>query len=156
MTSAMSGLRTEDAALTASDLLSLLRQMSVIREFEQKTLDLFARAQIPGIAHVSIGQEAVPVGVCAALRPDDYITSTHRGHGHCLAKGADPGRMFAEMFGRATGYCGGKGGSMHIADPCDRQPRRQRHRRWQPRHRDRGGARRQAQRRRPGRGLLLR
>jgi acetoin:2,6-dichlorophenolindophenol oxidoreductase subunit alpha len=118
VTSAMSRLRTEDAALTASDLLSLLRQMSVIREFEQKTLDLFARAQIPGIAHVSIGQEAVPVGVCAALRPDDYITSTHRGHGHCLAKGADPGRMFAELFGRATGYCGGKGGSMHIADPA--------------------------------------
>ena len=72
---------------------------------------------IPGIAHVSIGQEAVAVGVCGALRRDDYITSTHRGHGHSLAKGASPERMFAELLGKEDGFCLGKGGSMHIADP---------------------------------------
>jgi acetoin:2,6-dichlorophenolindophenol oxidoreductase subunit alpha len=109
--------RRDDAEVTADLLASLVRQMVVIREFEQATLDLYARALVLGIAHVSIGQEAVPVGVCSALRANDYITSTHRGHGHCLAKGAQPERMFAELLGRATGYCGGKGGSMHIADP---------------------------------------
>ena len=72
---------------------------------------------MPGLAHLYVGQEAVAVGVCAALRKDDYITSTHRGHGHCLAKGASVDRMFAELLGKAAGYCGGKGGSMHIADP---------------------------------------
>ncbi|MBM7789628.1 thiamine pyrophosphate-dependent dehydrogenase E1 component subunit alpha [Tenggerimyces flavus] len=108
---------TEDLDPSVDELRSLYRQLVLIREFEQAALDLYARAQIFGIAHVSIGQEAVPVGVCSALGADDYITSTHRGHGHCLAKGADPGRMFAELFGRAAGYCGGKGGSMHIADP---------------------------------------
>jgi TPP-dependent pyruvate/acetoin dehydrogenase alpha subunit len=92
--------------------------MTRIRAFEQQVIDLYARALIPGIAHVSIGQEAVPVGVCAALRPDDYITSTHRGHGHCLAKGAQPDRMLAELLGKVDGYCRGKGGSMHIADPA--------------------------------------
>jgi pyruvate dehydrogenase E1 component alpha subunit len=75
------------------------------------------RAVMPGLAHLYIGQEAVAVGICAALGPDDYITSTHRGHGHCLAKGASPDRMFAELLGKKTGYCKGKGGSMHIADP---------------------------------------
>jgi len=109
--------RSVDDEPTAGTVTALLRQMVVIREFEQATLDLYARAEILGIAHVSIGQEAVPVGVCSALRREDYITSTHRGHGHCLAKGADAERMFAEMLGRSTGYCGGKGGSMHIADP---------------------------------------
>jgi TPP-dependent pyruvate/acetoin dehydrogenase alpha subunit len=108
--------REEDAP-SADELVSLHRQMVVIREFEQAVLDLYARTMITGIAHVSIGQEAVAVGVCSALSPTDYITSTHRGHGHCLAKGAEPVRMFAEMFGRSSGYCGGKGGSMHIADP---------------------------------------
>jgi pyruvate dehydrogenase E1 component alpha subunit len=73
---------------------------------------------MPGLAHLSIGQEATEVGVCAALRSDDYITSTHRGHGHCLAKGADPKLMFAELLGKEAGYCKGKGGSMHIADPA--------------------------------------
>jgi pyruvate dehydrogenase E1 component alpha subunit len=71
---------------------------------------------MPGLAHLYIGQEAVAVGVCSALRREDWITSTHRGHGHCLAKGADPGRMFAELLGKEQGYCRGKGGSMHIAD----------------------------------------
>jgi pyruvate dehydrogenase E1 component alpha subunit len=72
---------------------------------------------MPGLAHLYIGEEGVAVGVCSALRFDDYITSTHRGHGHCLAKGASPDRMFAELLGKAAGYCKGKGGSMHIADP---------------------------------------
>ena len=72
---------------------------------------------MPGLAHLYIGQEAVAVGVCEALRRDDYITSTHRGHGHCLAKGAAVDRMFAELLGKEDGYCRGKGGSMHISDP---------------------------------------
>jgi pyruvate dehydrogenase E1 component alpha subunit len=96
----------------------LYRSMLRIRLFEEQVLDLYARAQIPGIVHVSIGQEAVAVGVCSCLEPRDYISSTHRGHGHCLAKGARPDRMFAELFGRVDGYCRGKGGSMHIADPA--------------------------------------
>jgi acetoin:2,6-dichlorophenolindophenol oxidoreductase subunit alpha len=98
-------------------LLDLYRQMLLIRRFEERVMEMYARALIPGIAHVSIGQEAVPVGICTALRIDDYVTSTHRGHGHCLAKGARPDGMFAELLGKAPGYCGGKGGSMHIADP---------------------------------------
>lgn len=98
-------------------LVQMYREMLAIRVFEENVMDLYARTVIPGIAHVSIGQEAVPVGVCAALREDDYITSTHRGHGHCLAKGARADRMFAELFGKVEGYCRGKGGSMHIADP---------------------------------------
>jgi pyruvate dehydrogenase E1 component alpha subunit len=73
---------------------------------------------MPGLAHLYVGEEAVAVGVCEALRNDDYITSTHRGHGHCLAKGASPDRMFAELLGKEAGYCRGKGGSMHIADPA--------------------------------------
>src|SRR5262249_33409959 len=73
---------------------------------------------MPGLAHLYIGEEAVAVGVCSALRKDDYITSTHRGHGHCLAKGASPDLMFAELLGKKAGYCKGKGGSMHIADPA--------------------------------------
>jgi TPP-dependent pyruvate/acetoin dehydrogenase alpha subunit len=99
-------------------LIDLYRRMVTIREFEEQARDLYSRAVIGGMLHLSIGQEAVAVGACAALRTDDYITSTHRGHGHCLAKGADPGRMFAELFGRVEGYCRGKGGSMHIANPA--------------------------------------
>ncbi len=110
------GADREQELPSAAELVALHRQMMTIREFEEVVLDLYARALVTGIAHVSIGQEAVAVGVCAALEPSDYITSTHRGHGHCLAKGARPDRM-AELFGHATGYCGGKGGSMHIADP---------------------------------------
>src|SRR4051812_48715374 len=91
--------------------------MAGIREFEEHAKDLYSRGAIAGILHLSVGQEAVAAGVCAALRSDDYITSTHRGHGHCLAKGADVGRMMAELFGKVEGYCRGKGGSMHIADP---------------------------------------
>ena len=94
-----------------------LREMARIREFETRVARQFREGQIPGFVHVSIGQEAVARGVCSVLREDDYITTTHRGHGHCVAKGADPEAMMAELFGRASGTCGGKGGSMHIADP---------------------------------------
>jgi pyruvate dehydrogenase E1 component alpha subunit len=92
--------------------------MLAIRLFEERVNDLYTRALMPGLAHLYIGEEAVAVGVCEALRKDDYITSTHRGHGHCLAKGASPDRMFAELLGKEAGYCRGKGGSMHIADPA--------------------------------------
>ena len=97
--------------------LRMYRQMVAIRLFEERVNDLYTRALMPGLAHLYIGEEAVAVGVCEALRRDDYITSTHRGHGHCLAKGAEPHRMFAELLGKEAGYCKGKGGSMHIADP---------------------------------------
>ena len=92
--------------------------MVAIRLFEERVNDLYTRALMPGLAHLYIGEEAVAVGVCEALSSDDYITSTHRGHGHCLAKGADPKLMFAELLGKEAGYCKGKGGSMHIADPA--------------------------------------
>ena len=98
--------------------LELYRTMLLVRRFEERVVDLYSRAVIPGIAHVSIGQEAVAVGVCSVLKSDDYITSTHRGHGHCLAKGGRPDRMFAELLGKSDGYCAGRGGSMHIADPA--------------------------------------
>jgi pyruvate dehydrogenase E1 component alpha subunit len=91
--------------------------MVAIRLFEERVNDLYTRALMPGLAHLYIGEEAIAVGVCEALRGDDYVTSTHRGHGHCLAKGASPDRMFAELLGKEAGYCKGKGGSMHIADP---------------------------------------
>lgn len=91
--------------------------MLTIRAFEQRIAGLHAQGHLPGTAHLSIGQEAVAVGVCAALRADDYIASTHRGHGHALAKGAAPAAIFAELLGKDTGLCKGRGGSMHIADP---------------------------------------
>lgn len=94
------------------------RRMLTIRLFEEQVNELYTRALMPGLAHLYIGEEAVAVGVCEALQADDYITSTHRGHGHCLAKGAAPDRMFAELLGKKAGYCHGKGGSMHIADPA--------------------------------------
>jgi TPP-dependent pyruvate/acetoin dehydrogenase alpha subunit len=93
------------------------RQMVRIRSFEEQVNELYTRALMPGLAHLYSGEEAVAVGICEALRRDDFITSTHRGHGHCLAKGAVPDRMFAELLGKEAGYCRGKGGSMHIADP---------------------------------------
>lgn len=94
----------------------MYRTMARIRAFEETTEKLFLGGEIPGFVHLSIGQEAVAAGVCAALRAEDYITTTHRGHGHTLAKGADPSRMMAELFGRLEGVCKGRGGSMHIAD----------------------------------------
>src|SRR5918996_2731578 len=97
-------------------LIHFYRQMMKIRLFEEQVNQLYMSAKMPGLAHLYIGQEAVAVGVCEALRRDDYITSTHRGHGHCLAKGASLDKMYAELLGKAPGYCRGKGGSMHIAD----------------------------------------
>ena len=97
--------------------LRMYRQMMRIRLFEEQVNDLYTRALMPGLAHLYSGEEAVAVGICEALTNKDYITSTHRGHGHCLAKGASPDRMFAELLGKEAGYCRGKGGSMHIADP---------------------------------------
>jgi TPP-dependent pyruvate/acetoin dehydrogenase alpha subunit len=90
--------------------------MCLIRSFEEHARDLYMQGRVRGATHMYIGEEAVAVGACAALRRDDYITSTHRGHGHCLAKGGQPAAMMAELLGKATGYCHGKGGSMHIAD----------------------------------------
>jgi TPP-dependent pyruvate/acetoin dehydrogenase alpha subunit len=106
------------ANMGTEKLLRFYRQMTAIRLFEENVNELYTRALMPGLAHLYIGEEAVAVGVCEALRPDDYVTSTHRGHGHCLAKGASPERMFAELLGKEAGYCRGKGGSMHIADPA--------------------------------------
>ncbi|WP_435320761.1 thiamine pyrophosphate-dependent dehydrogenase E1 component subunit alpha [Haloarchaeobius sp. TZWSO28] len=101
---------------TAEGRVEALRRMLTIREFDTKAGQYFADGEIPGFVHLYIGEEAVGVGTCAALEPDDYITSTHRGHGHCIAKGLDPKLMMAELFGKESGYCKGKGGSMHIAD----------------------------------------
>jgi pyruvate dehydrogenase E1 component alpha subunit len=92
-------------------------RMALIRAFELRVSELYRDGEIPGFVHTSLGQEAVAVGVCEALREDDYIATTHRGHGHCLAKGADVDGMMAELFAKRTGLCHGKGGSMHVADP---------------------------------------
>lgn len=105
-------IRTYDAAA----LKEALRKMFLIRKFEEGAEDSYTRGLIHGTMHLSIGQEASAVGSCMALNDADKITSTHRGHGHCVAKGADLGRMFAEFFGKEDGYCRGRGGSMHIAD----------------------------------------
>jgi len=105
-----------DSAIDSKLWLDMYRRMLAIRLFEEHSNDLYTRALMPGLAHLYSGEEAVAVGACSALRPDDYITSTHRGHGHCLAKGASPKLMFAELLGKEAGYCRGKGGSMHIAD----------------------------------------
>jgi len=96
------------------DLVNLLGRMWLIRAFEEKVSALYAERQIVGLLHLSIGQEAVAVGACSLLRADDYVYGGHRSHGHAIAKGADINRLMAEIAGRATGYCGGKGGSMHI------------------------------------------
>ena len=103
-------------ALEPQQLLEMYRKMVTIRRFDQRAVEEFQAGNIPGGVHAYIGQEAVAVGVCAALRRDDRIVSTHRGHGHTIAKGADIKLMMAELFGRSNGYCRGKGGSMHIAD----------------------------------------
>lgn len=97
-------------------LREVLRKMYLIRRFEEGAEDAYMRGFIHGTMHLSIGQEASALGICMPLNADDQITSTHRGHGHCIAKGATVDRMFAEFFGKTTGYCKGRGGSMHIAD----------------------------------------
>jgi acetoin:2,6-dichlorophenolindophenol oxidoreductase subunit alpha len=116
MTTAIDQSKTQSEA-EAQRWLQMYRRMVMIRLFEEHVNDLYTRALMPGLAHLYIGEEAVAVGVCEALTKDDYITSTHRGHGHCVAKGASLDRMFAELLGKESGYCKGKGGSMHIADP---------------------------------------
>ena len=102
--------------LSNEHMIQMLTTMIRIRTFETKLQEFFAEGKIPGFVHLYIGEEAVATGACAALRKSDYITSTHRGHGHLIAKGGDLKRMMAEIFGKTTGYCRGKGGSMHIAD----------------------------------------
>jgi pyruvate dehydrogenase E1 component alpha subunit len=94
----------------------MMKRMLLIRNFELKVKELFPSGKLPGFVHLSVGEEAVPVGVCSNLRDDDYITSTHRGHGHCIAKGVDVNAMMAELYGKSTGTSKGKGGSMHIFD----------------------------------------
>jgi len=111
-----SATRKSPFKLSRDQALHFYRQMLKIRLFEEQVNQLYLGAKMPGLAHLYIGQEAIAVGVCEALRRNDYITSTHRGHGHCLAKGASVDKMFAELLGKASGYCRGKGGSMHIAD----------------------------------------
>jgi pyruvate dehydrogenase E1 component alpha subunit len=117
MTIATDSSKTNTAA-KAEQSIRMYRRMMMIRLFEEQVNELYMRALMPGLAHLYVGEEAVAVGICEALQPSDYITSTHRGHGHCVAKGASPDRMFAELLGKEAGYCRGKGGSMHIADPA--------------------------------------
>lgn len=107
---------TEIQQLPKEKRIDMLRKMHLIRAFEEKADQLFALGKVHGTMHLSIGMEATAVGAISALRPDDYITSTHRGHGHCIAKGGDVRLMMAEFLGKETGYCRGRGGSMHIAD----------------------------------------
>lgn len=113
-------MRTEDVnappAVAAEEAEQLYRVMMMIRCFEQKAASLFAAGRLPGFLHLSLGQEAVAAGVCAVLDETDLITTTHRGHGHCIAKGGKVEGMMAELFGRAEGYCKGRSGSMHIMD----------------------------------------
>jgi acetoin:2,6-dichlorophenolindophenol oxidoreductase subunit alpha len=106
----------EVSTLSKETLLSLYERMLLIRRFEERVSDLFAKGKLPGFVHLYIGQEAVATGACSVLRKDDFITSTHRGHGHTIAKGGDVSKMMAELYGKVTGYCKGKGGSMHITD----------------------------------------
>ena len=108
--------RPELAALDHATLALALTRRHLIRQFEEAAEQSYMRGLVHGTMHLSIGQEASAVGAILPLRPDDYILSTHRGHGHCIAKGADVARMLAEFFGKETGYCRGRGGSMHIAD----------------------------------------
>jgi TPP-dependent pyruvate/acetoin dehydrogenase alpha subunit len=112
----MSSPALETSESVATDLLDGYRVMRTIREFEEHVSRSFALGDVPGFVHLYAGQEAIAAAVCSQLRKDDYIGSTHRGHGHAIAKGCDVAGMMAEIFGRGTGLCKGKGGSMHIAD----------------------------------------
>lgn len=106
----------EDYNLSQDFLAKLLKEMLKIRYFENKVVELYSSGTMPGLAHLYIGEEAIAVGVCSALTEQDFVTSTHRGHGHVIARGADLNKMMAEILGKKTGYCKGKGGSMHIID----------------------------------------
>ena len=108
--------RSGPPELSEEVLVRMHRSVYATRQFELACIDGYRRGLIRGYLHPYLGEEAVAAGACAALRPDDYVTSTHRGHGHCISKGADLGRMMAEIMGKETGYCKGRGGSMHIAD----------------------------------------
>ena len=112
----MSTATSHEVAVDRRQWLEAYKLMLRIRRFDEQANELYRSAKMPGLTHLYIGQEAVAVGICSALREDDWITSTHRGHGHCLAKGAELRPMFAELLGKEAGYCRGKGGSMHIAD----------------------------------------
>jgi TPP-dependent pyruvate/acetoin dehydrogenase alpha subunit len=116
MTKDKKSIQEKSLKVDVEHYLHMYQQMARIRAFEEKVNELYTSALMPGLAHLYIGQEGVAVGVCEALEREDYITSTHRGHGHCLAKGASVEGMFAELLGKEAGYCRGKGGSMHIAD----------------------------------------
>jgi 2-oxoisovalerate dehydrogenase E1 component len=109
--------KDEDLTLTKDQYLGLLGKMLLIRSCEEQLVKSYARGEIPGGMHTYIGEEAVATGVCAHLRKEDAVFSTHRGHGHALAKGIKPERLIAEVMGKATGCCGGRGGSMHLFDP---------------------------------------
>jgi TPP-dependent pyruvate/acetoin dehydrogenase alpha subunit len=104
------------AEISKDKLLWIYERMRLIREFENRAAALFAQGKVPGFVHLYAGEEAIAVGVCALLSDSDYITSTHRGHGHCIAKGVDVNEMMCELYGKKNGACNGKGGSMHIAD----------------------------------------
>ncbi|HRV99964.1 MAG TPA: thiamine pyrophosphate-dependent enzyme, partial [Aminobacteriaceae bacterium] len=102
--------------ISKETLLGMYRKMLTIRRFEERAAELYAAGRMPGFVHLYVGEEAVATGVCASLSDKDFITSTHRGHGHVIAKGGKTDLMMAELYGKVTGYCKGKGGSMHIAD----------------------------------------
>ena len=106
----------ENMKVPSKELVAIYSTMQRIRQFDQKTQELFEAGLVKGTAHSYVGQEAIAASVGANLRPDDFVASNHRGHGHCIAKGADLNRMMAELMGRENGYCRGLGGSMHIAD----------------------------------------
>ena len=142
--------------LSREELLKAYRDMATIRRFEERVQEEFSKGGIPGFVHLYAGEEAAAVGVCSHLGPQDYIASTHRGHGHSIAKGCDPVLMMQELFAKKGGLCGGKGGSMHIADLDQRHARRQRHRRRRAAARGRRGADRQDARPRHRRGLVHR
>src|SRR4029079_6841427 len=100
--------------LDTQQLLALYEQMMLIRRFELTAQDVYRKGEMPGFIHLYVGEEATAVGVCANLRRDDWVTSTHRGHGHALAKGVSAAEVLAELYGKAGGCCGGRGGSMHL------------------------------------------
>ena len=104
------------STMNKEKFMDIYNRMVMIRKFEEKAGTIFSQGQLAGFLHLYIGEEAVGAGVCAALNDDDYIVSTHRGHGHLIAKGGDVNKIMAELFGKSTGYCKGKGGSMHVAD----------------------------------------
>ena len=102
--------------LTKESKVKMLKDLITIRRFEERTIQMYAAGEFGGYLHPYVGMEAIAAGACAAIEEKDYIVSTHRGHGHCIAKGADLNKMMAELLGKVTGYCKGRGGSMHIAD----------------------------------------